>query len=550
MPLNELVKANWPVLDLDAFDIRTYGAVADDATVDNKDAIQAAVDAANAKYIATGAIQSVFIPPGVFWVGRRAITNTGESTQDGIISVQLRSGVRLYGTGTLKALPNLYGVGAYFRIIGSDRGARISNVILEGFGIDGNRSNQVASKQCSNIVLEVSSNIRIEGVRSVEANGNGMMVRGHYPDTATNIHISNCYVYGCTSIGIQSSQFNGLVIADNIVDTTGNNCIDVYGDTRVPASASNGVNFSITGNTVRNSNICGIFPETVANGVVSGNSIYNCREGIHINRIYSVPKNIVVSSNSIYGSSAAGIWISGDMEGINIFGNTISDWLEGTAAIKLGTSAGNVANVYIHGNLFNPTVANSYVLQIQARLASRIECRNNMVRNNVGLDMGFVYNNTASTNAGVNVDSWAFTAGSVASTGLQMYRSGTFKPTIAGATTAGTANYITRSGQYTRIGDVVHFSLVVEYNGATGIGPLVIKGLPFTPSGSNVQPEMVVHSSISTISATETLWVAATPSGLVPRIRAMGADRITRYLSMNGTDYVSGTLRISGFYYA
>lgn len=549
MPLNELVKANWPVLDLDAFDIRTYGAVADDATVDNKGAIQAAVDAANAKYTATGAMQSVFIPPGVFWVGARAITNTGESTQNGIISVQLRSGVRLYGTGTIKAMPSLYGAGAYFRIIGSDRGARISNVILEGFGVDGNRSNQVASTQCSNIVLEVSNNIRVEGVRSVEANGNGMMVRGRYPDTATNIRISNCYVYGCNSIGIQSSQFNGLVIADNTVDTTANNCIDVYGDTGVSGSVSNGVNFSITGNTVRNSDICGIFPETVANGVVSGNSIYNCREGIHINRIYSVPKNIVVSSNSIYGSSDAGIWISGDMQGINIFGNTISDWLVGTAAIKLGTSVGNVSNVYIHGNVFNPTVANSYVLQIQAVLASRIECRNNMVRNNIGLAMGFVYNNTASTSTGVYVDSWAFTAGSVESTGLQMYRSGTFTPTVAGSTTAGTATYSTQSGQYTRIGDLVHFSLSLEYNSATGTGPLLIKGLPFTPSNLKLQPEVVAHSSMGTTSAAETLWAAATVDGLSPRIRTVGAAGVTRYLVMDGSNFVAGTLRVSGFYY-
>lgn len=549
MALSELVKANWPVLDLDVFDIRKYGAVANDPSIDSKEAIQAAVDAANAKYLVTGAMQSVYIPPGVFWVGARAITNTDELTQNGIVSVQMRSGVRLYGTGTLKALPNLYGAGAYFRIIGSDRGARISNVILEGFGLDGNRNNQVASTQCSNIVLEVSNNIRVEGVRSVEANGNGMMIRGRYPDTATNIRISNCYVYGCNSIGIQSSQFNGLVIADNTVDTTANNCIDVYGDTGVSGSVSNGVNFSITGNTVRNSEVCGIFPETVANGVVSGNSIYNCREGIHINRIRSVPKNIVVSSNSIYGSADAGIWISGDMQGINIFGNTVSDWLVGTAAIKLGTSSGNVSNVYIHGNVFNPTVADSYVLQIQAVLASRIECRNNMVRNNIGLAMGFVYHNTAGTSTGVYVDSWAFTAGTVESTGLQMYRSGTFTPTIAGTTSAGTATYTTQSGQYTRIGDVVHFSLSVKYSGATGTGLLLIKGLPFTPSNTKLQPELVAHSSMGTTSAAETLWVAATVNGLSPRIRTMGAAEVTRYLSMNGSDYVAGTLRVSGFYY-
>lgn len=548
MALTDIVRPNWAVLDLDIFDIRREGAVADSPSFDSRAAIQAAVDKANARYLSTGVIQSVFVPPGVFWVSARSITNTGETTADGIISVEMKSGVRLFGTGTIKARPNLYGTGAYYRVIGSDRGARISNVILEGITVDGNVSNQVQSVQCSNIVLECAANILVTQVRSIESNGNGIMVRGRYPDVCTGIRISECFVSNCNTIGIQSAQFSGLVIADNIVDTCENNCIDIYGDTGVSGSASNGKHFSITGNVVSNSKTCGIFPETVANGVVSGNSIYNCAEGIHVNRIRSVPKNISITGNSIYGSTKAGIWISGDMQGVNISDNTISDWSTG-AGIRLGTSSGNVSNVYVHGNTFNPTVTTAYVLQITAATASRIECRNNFVRNNIGMSMDYIYSNTATSSAGVYVDSWAFTAGSVESTGMQMYRSGTFTPTVVGTITAGTATYITQSGQYTRIGDVVHFSLFLKYNEATGTGPLLIKGLPFTPSKSKLQPEMVAHSSMGTTSATETLWVAATVNGLSPRIKAEGAADATRYLVMDGSNFVAGTLRVSGFYY-
>lgn len=548
MALTDIVRPNWAVLDLDIFDIRREGAVADSPSFDSRAAIQAAVDKANARYLSTGVIQSVFVPPGVFWVSARSITNTGETTANGIISVEMKSGVRLFGTGTIKARPNLYGTGAYYRVIGSDRGARISNVILEGITVDGNVSNQVQSVQCSNIVLECAANILVTQVRSIESNGNGIMVRGRYPDVCTGIRISECFVSNCNTIGIQSSQFSGLVIADNIVDTCKNNCIDIYGDTGVSGSASNGKHFSITGNVVSNSEICGIFPETVANGVVSGNSIYNCAEGIHVNRIYSVPKNISITGNSIYGSTEAGIWISGDMQGISISDNTISDWSTG-AAIRLGTSSGNVSSVYVHGNTFNPTVTTAYVLQITAATASRIECRNNFVRNNVGMSMDYIYSNTATSSVGVYVDSWSITAGSVDSTGLQMYRTSTAAPTIRGATTAGTATYVTQTGQYLRIGEVVHYSVYVAYNSATGAGPLLITNLPWTPSSTKLQPEAAVHSSMGTTTATETVWAMPTAAGLSVRVRTMGVDGITRYFVMDGTNYASGTVRVSGFYY-
>lgn len=526
-----------------------FGAKANDPSFDNQYKIQEAIDAANSEYLSTGSIQTVYIPSGVFWVGNRVIIATGESTQNGILSIQMKSGVRLCGEGTIKAKANAYGSGAYYRMIGSDRGDRVQDVEIIGITLDGNVGNQIASPQCSNIVLDASRNILIDGVKSVNSNGNGIMVRGRYPDAVYNVRIVNCYVYNCNFIGIQSSQFNGLVISNNTVDTTGDNCIDLYGDTGVSKGASNGVNFSITGNTVRNSSMAGIFPETVANGVVSGNSIYNCNRGIHVNRIYCIPKNITLSGNSIYGTTGGGIVIYGDMECVNITGNTISDWAAGSPAIKLGSSGGNVSGVYIHGNTFNPTAADSYVVRIQGFQASRLECSNNFVRNNIGLTMEFVYNNTATTNAGVIVDSWAFASGALDSTGLQMYRSVTRAPTVLGSTSAGKASYTTQNGKFMRIGELVYYTIEVAYSGVTGTGTLWIGNLPWAPNESIPQPRVIADCNNVTLTAGQNVWVIPRANCLVLQIETSGSTANPDYLRLTNPAYLSGTIRVSGWYY-
>lgn len=532
------------------FNILSYGAkdntIPGNDDFDNRKPIQDTIDAANARYLSTGVIQTVLVPEGVYKMSTVNLIPTGSSTAYGIVSLKLLSGINLVGNGTLTVFDNAYGAGAFYRIIGSDRGAAVSDVSIKGITLDGNSSNQISSVQCSNLVLEAANNILINGIRSINANGNGIMIRGIIGNPMTNVRIVNNYVYNCTSIGIQSSQFNGLVISGNTVDKTSNNCIDIYGDTNVSASKSNGVNFSIIGNTVRNSSIAGIFPETVANGTIVGNSIYNCPEGIHVNRIRSIPKNIIISSNSIYSSSVAGIWISGDMEGINIVGNSIFDF--SNVAIQFGTSNGNVSNISMRNNLFIPSSSTNVVLKIIAIIASRIEVRNNTVRNNVGLNMGNIYQISASTVSGVNVDSWAITGSSLSNTGLEMYKNGTFTPTVFGQTTAGSATYTTQSGNYVRIGEIVHFSATIVYTGLTGTGVLMIGGLPFTPSTTSNQPlTNITHSGISMDAYGKRLNASAISNGLTISIISDGYAGAVTYPA--ASTYTSGTIRVSGFYF-
>lgn len=530
--------------------ITAYGAVSGLTTFDNQNIIQNAINDANADYLATGSIHSVYVPPGVFYVGNRNIIPTGEVSAYGILSVQIKSGVRLYGEGTIKAIPSAYGSGAFYRIIGSDRGAAPSNIIIEGINLDGNVGSQIASTQASNMVIEVADNVTVKNVTSVNSNGLGMMVRGLTTRAATNIKIQGCTVINCTNIGIQSSQFNGLVISNNYVATTGNNAIDIYGDTSSSGSPSNGVNFSIVNNTVRDSAICGIFPETVANGTISGNSIYNCAEGIHINRILNVPKNITVSGNSIYGSTSAAIFVSGDMQGVLVSGNTISDFSTGVA-IQLGTASGNISNVTVCENYINPTVATNYILSIIAATASRIEVRNNVIRNNIGITSAFIYSNTATTSSGVNVDSWALTAGSVESTGFQMFRTSTTLPTIRGLTTqtSVTVDSVNSLAYFERHGGVVNFSIKLVYSALVGTGALAVSSLPWTPASSSTKLQpfcFCTHSAISISTLGQRVVAAPNTTGLTIRTIQDGSTTVT---NADAATYTSGTVYISGQYY-
>jgi hypothetical protein len=63
---------------------------------------------------------------------------------------------------------------------------------------------------------------------------------------------------------------------------------------------------------------------------------------------------------------------------------------------------------------------------------------------------------------------------------LNDYEEGTFVPTIAGTTSAGTGTYTTQIGRYTKIGRVVTVDINITWTAHTGTGGLEIDGLPFS----------------------------------------------------------------------
>ena len=81
--------------------------------------------------------------------------------------------------------------------------------------------------------------------------------------------------------------------------------------------------------------------------------------------------------------------------------------------------------------------------------------------------------------SGQGID-FSATPGTGTSELLNDYEEGAFTPTVIGTTTAGTASYASQKGVYTRIGNVVYFSIAMNWNSGTGTGNLRMTGLPFT----------------------------------------------------------------------
>lgn len=62
---------------------------------------------------------------------------------------------------------------------------------------------------------------------------------------------------------------------------------------------------------------------------------------------------------------------------------------------------------------------------------------------------------------------------------LDDYEEGTFTPTVAGTSTAGTATYTAQLGKYTKIGRLVTCTVRLNWSAGTGTGNLLFSGLPF-----------------------------------------------------------------------
>jgi hypothetical protein len=67
---------------------------------------------------------------------------------------------------------------------------------------------------------------------------------------------------------------------------------------------------------------------------------------------------------------------------------------------------------------------------------------------------------------------------------LDDYEEGTFTPRIDGTSTTGSGTYSVQTGKYTKIGNVVNFSLAVTWSAHTGTGNMIVANLPFSAASS------------------------------------------------------------------
>jgi hypothetical protein len=328
------------------FHVDDYGAAGDGVT-DDRAAIQQAVIDANALYVTAGARQKVYLSNKIYSVGVAGYYLANNGGQNGIVSVTLLDGVELCGHGTIKTKQNAYGDGALYGVIRS-QSQGLSHATIRDITIDGNKDNNPRANppQASNILLECFTDVVIDNVKSLNANGIAIMVRGKTNQAMTNVQVINCDVEQANNIGIQASQFDGLKIVDNIVNGTGDNCIDIYGDNGTVNA--NGVNFTISGNHCFNGTV-GIFLETVSTGKTVDNLVDGCQVAIHVNRINGEPNKLLILGNELI-NCIVGLNGTGDTGGVTFRGNLVEGFTQGGCVFG---GAGNVSGYYILDNTMN-----------------------------------------------------------------------------------------------------------------------------------------------------------------------------------------------------
>jgi hypothetical protein len=112
-----------------------------------------------------------------------------------------------------------------------------------------------------------------------------------------------------------------------------------------------------------------------------------------------------------------------------------------------------------------------------------------------------------------------FNGDTAATNALDDYEEGTWTPTIAGITTAGTATYSIQTGTYTKIGRMVHVWCEVAWTSGTGTGNLKVTGLPFSSSSSSLGAWSIGYIADLTLPANASIAIlnAANETNLFPQ---------------------------------
>jgi len=344
---------------------------------DNRGIIQKAIDLCSQHYLSTGNKWTVYIPNGVFLATITLFYHEDTKKLYGICCLEMKSGVILKGEGTIKVADRQYGPGAFFRILASQRNInRLHDCQISDLVLDGNKDNQIKNIQASNIILECSSNVIISNIKSLNANGNGIQIRGGN-SPAVQLSVINNYIDNCSYIGIQVSQFSDLKITGNHVKGCDNNGIDIYGDLGNGSyPKTNGNNFEIKNNIVENC-LNGIFLETVSDGTVINNKLTNIKDGcVHINRIHGLPSNVNIISNEM-NDAQYGFRATGDMHNIGVSDNKMYNIH--SSFVSLGGGQGNCSNIDFENNYFNRDDQKIPIARFAGKIISAIKFNNNSI---------------------------------------------------------------------------------------------------------------------------------------------------------------------------
>lgn len=313
-------------------DIRNYGA--SPSLSDNRVAIQTAID--NTEGV-------LWVPSGVFEVTLDP-SSAGLAGVFGNSSVSLhpKSNLKITGPGTIKLKAGQNGASG--AIIGNWRGTPVTNFVLEGITLEGNKANTFG--QVSGCVLVDALECGYERVKAKNISYNGLQMRRSSGVDGSVFGVQDCWITNCITknigyIGIQANRPNGIKISGNIVQNTFDNGIDVEADDIAGGfnNAGFGKSIQIFDNSLADISNVGIFIESVGDVMINNNRIRDALTGAYFNRINSGALGNSFSNNKLSRTKSPGgdgvlvINNSGDMR------ITENDFDSFDNSIRLSTSA-------------------------------------------------------------------------------------------------------------------------------------------------------------------------------------------------------------------
>lgn len=203
--------------------------------------------------------------------------------------------------------------------------------------------------------------------------------------------------------------------------------------------------------------------------------------------VSATPAQITGSGNYVGKFSSLGVGISAnDATGAKVATNggfiTYAGAIANAptaASVVLDQQSGGVARLMASGaSTWSATLAiNPYGGQIVMGGTSPTGSEKFKVVGDTEFNTGNLIQGTAAK--GINFTANTPLAGKTSQL-LNWYEEGTFTPVISGDSGAGVGTYTTQTGYYTRIGRQVTVEIVLAWTAHTGVGNILVAGLPFT----------------------------------------------------------------------
>lgn len=130
---------------------------------------------------------------------------------------------------------------------------------------------------------------------------------------------------------------------------------------------------------------------------------------------------------------------------------------------------------------------------------------------------------------------------------LSVYAVNSFTPTVVGGTIAGTTTYVTQTGYYIKIGNLVYFEAFVQWSNATGTGLIVLQNLPFTVSGSTTfVPVGSIYTNVAIATSTtyQCLLQGSSTQGIIYGFISATGVLVGSNIAINTANFIS----VSGCY--